>query len=177
MLKNVVIEENSPNRFQVQVFENTLALILSLMVSGLLIAAYFNFRTADGEGVLLCLLIALVLAGVFAYFVGVRRLTIDRDANTVHMTTRTLIREKVQSLPLSEVSAVFFRRNSEGHVVDVPPDEDHKHRWIYGFGFVMKDGAEHAFYNLKGRHVYDTGRALQAWIETHAVLTAPAETQ
>lgn len=171
MLNNVIIEENSPERFQAQVFEYTLGIVLSVLTAVTVMAGVFNLQDGDGKGAFMCLLLAIILGGIFLYFVGVRRMTFDRAENRIYLTTRTLIREKIQDIPLSEVERLYFRRGSNGHVVDVEPGEAYRRKWIYEIGLVMKDGQERELYNIAGTHVYELGNTLLAWFEPHDALT------
>lgn len=175
MLSKVIIEENSPERFQAQVFEYTMAVVLAVLTTVTVMAGVFNIQDGNGTGAVLCFLIGIVLGGIFLYFVGVRRMTIDRLENRIHLTTRTPIREKTQDIPLSEVERLYFRRNSNGHVVDVEPGEAYRRKWIYGIGLIMKDGQERELYNIAGTHVHTLGNTLFAWFEAHDALTGGPE--
>ncbi len=171
MLQNLAIEENSPERFQAQVFEYTMGIVFAVLFAVTVMAGVFNFQDGSFKGAFMCFLLGIILGGIFLYFVGVRRITIDRPENKVYLTTRTLIREKIQDIPLSEVERLYFRRNSNGHVVDVEPGEPYRRKWIYGIGLVMKDGRERELYNIAGKHVYDLGNTLLAWFNGDDALT------
>ncbi len=177
MFQNLRIEDTTSDRFQAQIFEHMLALILVILGVGLIMAGILNIYGGDIGTGSLCLVIAALLAGGFLYFVGVRRITIGVQDDRILMTTRTVLRDKKLDLTLSEVSHVRFSRSASGHIVDVPPGEPYKAKWIYTIGFTLHEGTDHLFYDLKGKHVYDLGLVLLAWLENNTDLKQGATRQ
>ena len=177
MLKNVVIEEDSSNRFQAQVFETSMASIIAFLFIATIFGGVVNLGNGDTAGGIMCFLIGAVLAGVFGYFVGIRRITIDLDADLVYLTFRSLLRKRQQEFPLSDVTEYKFTRSSEGQIVEVEPGEALENRWGYCLQMTTRDGTDHDLYAMRGQHVLHLGHRLRHWLDEHHVLTAPRESQ
>jgi len=166
-LRPLHVEENTPDRLQLQFFDATMGFVFFVMggVGGM--AGVFNLQRGNLiEGIGAILLAQFFLATPLA-FMGVKRLTIDRAQNKMWLTNRAVLRYSQDEFLLSDIEGLALVDQTTGTSgpKDLGIGEEFvaKRNAYYVIEARFADREPHVLYSRSGISVYRAGQVILTW--------------
>lgn len=166
-LKPIHIEENTPDRLQLQLFDTTMGFVFFVMggVGGM--AGVFNLQGGNLIEGIGAILLAQFFVAIPLVFMGVKRLTIDSTQNKMWLTNRALLRFSQEEFHLSDIKELALVDQTTG--TSGPKDLGIGEEFVaqrnayYTIEARFVDREPHVLFSRSGMSTYRAGQVILAW--------------
>ncbi len=166
-LKSLKVEEDTSDRLCVQIYDVTMGFVFMIFVFVGLLATLFNIQKGEIVGAILCVLIACLCFAGILYFLGVKRIIVDRETKTLSLTFRSLLRQWQKSVPLEEVERLVLvdvtanrRELALGETLGL--------KRSYLVEAVLDDRAPLTLHSGNRGACYELGQKVMTWWQNHS---------
>ena len=166
-LKPLHIEENTPDRLQIQFFDTTMGFVFFVLGGVAGSAGVFNLQAGNLVEGLGAIVLATFLLAVPLAFMGVKRITIDQTRNKMWLTNRAVLRYSQEEFRLHDIEylALVDQTTGTSGPKDLALGEEFvaQRNAYYTIEARFADREPHTLYSRPGISTYRAGQVILAW--------------
>ena len=166
-LKPIHIEENTPDRLQVQFFDTTMGFVFFVVGSVGGTAGVFNLQAGNLLEGLGAIVLSIFFLGFPLAFMGVKRITIDQTQNKMWLTNRAFLRYSQEEFRLCDIENLVLVDQTTG--TSGPKDLALGEEFVaqrnayYTIEARFADREPHTLYSRSGTSTFRAGQVILAW--------------
>ncbi|MEL7390493.1 MAG: hypothetical protein AAFN76_12005 [Pseudomonadota bacterium] len=166
-LRPLHVEENAPDRLQLQYFDTTMGFVFLVMCGVAAMAGIANLSKGEILNGIVAILLAKFLLAIPILFLGVKRITIDPGHNTLWLTNRALLRYSLEEYRLNDITDLVLvdRTTGTSGPRDLAPEEEFVavRNAYYTIEARFHDRDPVVLFSRSGQSVYNAGQVIMIW--------------